>query len=351
MKTDVMYVKRAPVAKVERLPDDFVDEYVYDIGVDDDTPYFFGNDVLLHNSCYFSGYEVLKDDPQYADVEWTKETVIELYDNIAETVNDSFPEFMARTFNTSLERGGIIKAGRELVASKALFIKKKKYACLMYDKEGERLDTGNKPGKLKVMGLDLKRADTPKFMQNFLERLLMDFLTDAPREDMFEQIRQFREEFKKRPGWEKGTPKKVNALSDFAEREAKAAKRSVDAGTFEKNARGKSTGKIDMPGHVRASLNWNKMCDEMGDLYSMRIGDGAKVIVCKLRPNVLGIDSIAYPIDEMHLPQWFKELPFDHAAMEDTIIDNKLENLFGVLNWDFNDTKEVPANDIFVFPG
>ena len=35
--------------------------------------------------------------------------------------------------------------------------------------------------------------------------------------------------------------------------------------------------------------------------------------------------SIAYPIDEARI-QMVQQLPFDHDAMEDTIIDNKVEN-------------------------
>ena len=57
-----------------------------------------------------------------------------------------------------------------------------------------------------------------------------------------------------------------------------------------------------------------------------------KVIVCKLKQNPLGYTSVAYPTDECVLPDWFKELPFDDAAMAETIIDNKLDNLIGVLN-------------------
>lgn len=296
------------------------------------------------DSCYFSAYHVRQQNEMFADFEWSRENVIGLYDGIADIVNDSFPEFMHRSFNTTLARGGIIKAGRELVASKGLFIKKKKYAVLMYDKEGFRLDADGKPGKLKAMGLDLKRADTPKFMQKFLEDLLMNVLTGKPREEMYDDIRTFRRAFKERPGWEKGTPKAVKALTDYAQREARSRSMAVDKnGTV-----GKSL-KVNMPGHVRAALNWNHLCDTYGDRYSMRIGDGSKVIVCKLRSNLLKMDSVAYPIDEPHIPQWFKELPFDHELMETTIIDNKLDNLVGVLDWDLSETKEIPAADFFVF--
>jgi hypothetical protein len=34
------------------------------------------------------------------------------------------------------------------------------------------------------------------------------------------------------------------------------------------------------------------------------------------------------------LPQWFRELPFDDAEMEATVVDQKIDNLLGVLDWD-----------------
>ena len=96
-----------------------------------------------------------------------------------------------------------------------------------------------------------------------------------------------------------------------------------------------------MPGHVRASINWNTLKRMNGDKYSMGIVDGMKVIVCKVKPNPLGFTSVAYPVDEMRLPKWFQELPFDHAEMEHVIINNKLDNLIGVLEWDLASTTET----------
>ncbi|CAM6054518.1 unnamed protein product [Sphagnum tenellum] len=333
-------ILRSKVLRVEQL-DDFEDEYVYDIGVDDDTPYFFANNILVHNSCYFSAYQVLKDHPDYADFEWTRENIIELYDAISDATNDSFPEFMVKTFNTSLERGSIIKAGRELIASTGLFVKKKKYAVLMYDKEGTRLDVNGKPGKLKAMGLDLKRADTPKFMQNFLQKLLMDVLQGVDQTAMYEDIKKFRTLFTERPGWEKGSPKKISNLTKYL-----TAMQKSDSFKITDDGH---KGKVNMSGHARASINWNKLCELNNDKYAMRITDGTRIIVCKLKTNAMKIDSVAYPIDEPHLPNWFKALPFDDEAMETTIIDNKITNLVGVLNWDLTQTKELPGEDFFSF--
>ena len=77
----------------------------------------------------------------------------------------------------------------------------------------------------------------------------------------------------------------------------------------------------------------------------MDITDGMKVIVCKLKSNPMGVTSIAYPTDEMRLPEWFKELPFDDALMESTIIDNKVDNLIGVLNWDIRASEQKNTFD------
>lgn len=297
------------------------------------------------DSSYFSAKKVWQDDPAYADFEFTRDNIIALYDGIASEVNDTFPEFMTKRFNTGLERGGIIKAGRELVGSNGLFIKKKKYAILYYDLDGHRYDVNGKPGNLKVMGLDLKRSDTPQFMQDFLEEVLMSLLTGSSQSDIFDKIREFRRAFRDRPGWEKGTPKRVNGLSDYTDREEKAADVSGD---FTKLKAGTKS-KVNMPGQARAGLNWNKLCKMHNDMFSMKITDGAKTIVCKLKPNPLGMNAVAYPIDEPHLPQWFKELPFDHSLMEETIIDMKLKNLLGVLAWDLSQANDDVSNDLFTW--
>jgi DNA polymerase elongation subunit (family B) len=295
------------------------------------------------DSCFFSAYEVLKDHPDYQD-EWSRDNIIEMYKMITDEVNLTFPSFMQETFNTSEKRGAYIKAGLDLVGSRALFIKKKKYAIMNYYFDGNRYDVDNKPGKLKVMGLDLKRSDTPRFMQQFLEKLLMDVLADKPKADIYQSILEFRIAFKSRPGWEKGAPKKVSNLSAFASKRATANK----LGLTEKMKRGEKL-KVNTPGHVLASLNWNMLCDLFEDRHAMRITDSARIIVCKLLNNNYGMTSIAYPIDETHLPQWFRELPFDHAEMEEKIIDNKLDNLLGVLEWDLTDTKEKAGDEFFHF--
>ena len=167
-------------------------------------------------------------------------------------------------------------------------------------------------------------------IQDFLKEILERVLNGADREEIVDRIREFKYEFADRPGWEKGSPKRVNNLTMYSKKE-------------------EQQGKANMPGHVRAAINWNMLKKMNSDNYSMQIVDGMKTIVCKLKSNPLNWTSIGYPTDEMHLPQWFRELPFDDAAMEATVVDQKIDNLLDVLGWDLDTSTNTKNtfNDLF----
>jgi DNA polymerase elongation subunit (family B) len=269
------------------------------------------------DSVYFSAWPAIKNDVKSGKMEWNKEICVQLYDSIGEQVNLTFPKFMYEAFHTTPELGSIIKGGRELVASRGLFITKKRYAVLIYDLEGNRLDKDGKTGKLKAMGLDLKRSDTPKIVQDFLSDVLKKVLDGADRDEIIKHVRAFKYTFKNLPSWEKGTPKRVNKLTYYGDLE-------------------KRQGRANMPGHVRAAINWNNLRKMHSDSRSLEVVDGMKTVVCKLKDNPLGLTSIGYPTDESRIPQWFKDLPFDQQEMEDTIVTQKVDNLLGVLDWDIS---------------
>ncbi len=112
-------------------------------------------------------------------------------------------------------------------------------------------------------------------IQDFLLEILNKVLAGTQRDEIIERIREFKYEFKERPGWEKGSPKRVNNLTKYAAEEARL-------------------GKANMPGHVRAAMNWNQMRRMNSDNYSMQVVDGMKTIVCKLKSNALGWTSIGF---------------------------------------------------------
>jgi hypothetical protein len=222
---------------------------------------------------------------------------------------------MEKAFHCPRKNGEVIKAGRELIGDRTLFITKKRYAINIFDLEGKRQDI-DKMGKVKAMGLDLKRADTPKYVQEFLMEVLMMVLGGSPRDEVITTIRDFKNWLSEQDSWTKGSPRSVNKLTYYGELEQRS-----------------KTGKVTMPGHVRAALNYNYLRKMNNDQYSQKIVDGMKVVICSLKDNPLGFTSVAYPTDELRLPQWFIDLPFDALDMERKLVDEKIDNLLGVLNW------------------
>ncbi len=283
------------------------------------------------DSCYFTAYPILKTQIASGELEWNKETCIGLYDSIADQANESFPAFMEKAFHAPRKNGEIIKAGRELIGDRAIFITKKRYAINIFDKEGKRKDINGKNGDIKATGLDLKRADTPKYIQEFLMTVLTKVLAGEQRDKVIEMVKEFKNKLSEQDSWTKGSPKSVNNLT----------KHTIE---FEK------TGKCGV-GHARAAINWNYLRRVYGDNYSQKIIDGMKIVVCKLKDNALGFTSIAYPVDELRLPQWFKDLPFDDLLMESTLVDEKIDNLLGVLDWDIRSNTDVNStfDDLFTF--
>ncbi|MEM5877516.1 MAG: hypothetical protein QXF12_01425 [Candidatus Aenigmatarchaeota archaeon] len=339
MKDVELKVKKSKIIRIENLGKQ--KKTVYDIGVNDECKYFFANNILVHNSVYFSLDTALKRNKhlneKYKNFEINKDNIVNYYDEIAKKVNDSFKEFLKEKFNVNKEYA-VIRAGRELVGSSGLFVAKKRYAVLVYDKEGVRLDK-DKSGIIKAMGLDLKRSDTPEIVQKFLQdEILMSVLEGKTKEFIFEKIKEFKKYFRSLEPWKKGIPKRVNGLTEYTEKYERMKNEFSDDDFYHKRKAKNRKDKNDIfaiPGHVMASINYNKLRNLYKDNVSLEIQDGSKIIVCYLKPNnKFNMHSVAYPIDQINLPDWFKNLPFDEDEMERIVLDKKIQNLLEVMNWE-----------------
>jgi hypothetical protein len=61
----------------------------------------------------------------------------------------------------------------------------------------------------------------------------------------------------------------------------------------------------------------------------------------------MGYKNIAYPTDELQLPEWFKHLPFDNDEMEKSVLDKKIQNVLGAMQWDLTRINDSEALDEF----
>ena len=291
------------------------------------------------DSVYFSAVPALPE-----GTELDMESAIKLYDHVSDTVSDTFPEMLKDQFNVPLSAGEVMKAGREVVGKSGVFITKKRYAIKVLDLEGWQPEGG----KLKIMGMDIKRSDTPEFVQDFLEEILDDALEGYSEDDVISKIKEFKKEFRAMEPWKKGMPKRVNNLTTYTKKYNKQIKGpGGHERLYKLNALKDEKENKMIPGHVRASINYNNLKFANSDNYSTSIMDGAKVIVCRLKNNAMNYASIAYPTDELQLPQWFKDLPFDEEAMEKAVLDKKIGNVIGIMGWDLNRANESETLEAF----
>lgn len=318
-----MDFKRAKISAVEELGS-FDDEYVYDLVMEDSTtPYFFGNDILVHNSCYYKCLGAS-----------SVEEAVEIADLAASQVNDSFPGFMRDTFNCQPAFSGFIKAGREIVAIRALFQAKKKYICKVVDLEGTAVD------KMKSQGSEIKKADTPKIIQRFLKTTVDMILEGQQYADVAKYVNLQRRAILKDKAnvFALGVAKQVNNLEKYAAE-------YQHPGTV----RAAGGGKLTIPGHARASCNYNFLIGEY-DRGSKAICSGDKVLIFYVLPNQYNFDAIALPAEATRFPKWFNEnFSVDIKKTEDRMFDSKLSGIFEALGQDVPSPQSVLTNSILQF--
>lgn len=257
-------------------------------------------------------------------------------DDIADFTNKSFPAFMASHFNCTGGRELLIKAAREIVGERGLFLRaKKKYTIKVVNLDGN--DLRAKP-KLKSMGSEIKKADTPKVVQDFLKEL-MNLVLDG-RE--YTELEQFVNSHRgtlirdEKNLLELAPAKQVNNLDAlYAE-----FKRTEKVGM----------GKARLPGHVRAAVNYNEAITMLdpGGAKALKAGDKAAILY--LKPNQFGFKSIGFPTDLLRLPEWFNEnFAVDMQVTEEKMIDSKIDGIFEAMGMDLPTPQQSFLNAVFQF--
>lgn len=87
-----------------------------------------------------------------------------------------------------------------------------------------------------------------------------------------------------------------------------------------------------------------------GIYKSLNCGIGSNDKKINVKKNLKIVNKKLGSKSKEILPEWFKELPFDSEAMEATILDQKIDNLIGVLGWDVQSTETTNTfNKLFEF--
>lgn len=263
-----------------------------------------------------------------------KEEAIAEADRVGQIVNESFVPFMEEAFFCTEGYKDKIAAAREVVGDKAIFQVKKKYVIHVVDDEGKPSD------KLKAMGSDIKKSDTPKYIQKFLSDVIRKILVEGYDYKKIEKfINDFRKEFRSIEGNDLIKIGKVvgcNKLEDYMNE----YKQIEHAGK----------GRVKLPGNVRPVINHNIQLEMRGDKESPVINAGDKVRLFYLKKNEYNYKSIAIPSDASSFPPWFFD-SFDVSLdmMEEKLIDDKIDLIFKSIGWEVPTEQSASFNSMFDF--
>ena len=163
---DLLYIKEN--YKIEDLGIQELD--VYDIEVEDNHN-FFGNDILLHNSAYYT-IEPFVDEFLKAHPDATLSEIVDFCDKfenkvVEPRIQENIDEFCYKLNALDKSKCG---AKKEIVADRMLLLKKKKYLCRL--RENEATIFPEDSPKTKAMGVELIKSSTPKFSIKYMSEAL-----------------------------------------------------------------------------------------------------------------------------------------------------------------------------------
>ncbi len=231
---------------------------------------------------------------------------IENINDITTTINSSFPLFLTESFLCNDKFNKFINAEWEFISDRAIFVDKKLY-ILHYIYDG-----GKFVDKMKVMGLSLKKTTIPKPISKQLTKFVENLLKGKDWNEIGKEIVDYRDKLlKSNDVLEIGLPKGIKGIEDYTD------KFNLDNDT-------------NLPGHVAASMFWNKCLDEYNDKSSPKISSGFKIKTFYFTKTFGRFKSIAVPTDTKKLPDWFMKHYhhlIDREAQVERLVDKPLENI------------------------
>jgi DNA polymerase elongation subunit (family B) len=202
---------------------------------------------------------------------------------------------------------------REVIASKVLFMKKKKYAMNIYNSEGVEYN----PPKIKVKGLEIVRSSTPAIVKVFLKDVIRIMLT-SDNEELIKHVEKVKSEWRTHSIYEISKPSGVKGINKYIDE---------DENIIFKNR---------TPIHVRGSLVHNLYLRKFNvdqDFDTIKSGDKIKYTYLKL-PNKLKSNIIAFKDDE--IPKEFDiETSIDYDLMLEKTFLNTVERFVECVGWKF----------------
>jgi DNA polymerase elongation subunit (family B) len=237
-------------------------------------------------------------------------SILEIASEVQSYLNQGYDYFAKKFCNLDKHRFDI---KQEVIAKSGLFVTKKRYGLKIINDNGKKVD------KMMVKGLDTVRSSFPTAMRTMLSKVLEDILMSVPKKKLDEFIINFKDSMKLMDFNKIAIPIGVKGLGKYRKKNGDIFK-SHHLGT---------------PVHVKSALYYNDFLkyNKISRQYS-GISNGDKIKWVYLKPNPLGLSTIAYKGHE-DPPEVldFIRKHIHHTKLYNKALHKKIMMLYEALGW------------------
>ena len=249
----------------------------------------------------------------------------EITEEVQSFINDSYKAY-SNMFHCVKNHSYKIK--QELVAKSGFWLDvKKRYALLIVDKEGVKLE---KP-KLEVKGLDTVRSDFPNSMRIFMEEIITNILEFKSKEFIDDYIKQFKE--------------KINSI-DVQDIARSSSVNGIGKYSGQKNPGGFTEIKKGAQSHIKGCIYYNDLINMFGLSKNYKyIRNKDKIKSVYLKDNPYKFESLSYRgFDDPPEIIDFIEKYIDRNKIFELLLVNKLNAFYKALNWGEINSYQINEN-------
>ena len=286
--------------------------------VDTDSNYFHAEPLLRHLYPDFDEMDEGKRDDLLEKMALKYQDLItEYYDTLARDA-----------FNIQEHR---LEMKTECTIRSGFFSGKRRYAQYITKKEGIEVED------IDVKGLDFMKSNFPPLFKKFFNEILNKILFGATRNEIDQEILEFKNSLDTLPLEMLGKPTGVKDIKKYVER-------PPGAGNIF------TTLKTGAPVNVKAAVRYNDFLKFKGlDKKHSQIVQGDKIKWVYLKDNPYKIDTMAFlDFDFPEEIRKFVEMYIDREKAFNSILKNKLESFYKDLDWG-NLTLNTHVNTFFSF--
>ncbi len=286
------------------------------------------------DSTFFSSLPLIEKrfpDADFEDDSFMINKTLEITKEIQNFINDSYKNY-SNGFHCVKNHSYKIK--QELVAKSGFWLNvKKRYALLIVDKEGVRLE---KP-KLEVKGLDTVRSDFPNSMREFMKETLSYILDFKSKEFLDKHIEQFKEKISSIKVEDISRSSSVNGIGKYSGQKTPGGLTEIKKGA---------------QSHIKGCIYYNdliNMFDQSKDYKYIRNKDKIKSVY--LKDNPYKFESLSYRgYDDPPEIMEFIEKYIDRNKIFELLLVNKLNSFYKALEWgEINALINKNVNKFFSF--